>query len=210
MKFELWLTFLVVCTLFSISPGPGAVSSMSNSLSYGFSRGFLNVLGLQCALLVHLTLVGLGLGALVASSEVAFQTLKYLGAGYLISLGYKKWTQEGVLVFGKDESSPDVSARKIFFRGLVVNLTNPKSIVFFGALLPQFLDPASPQGPQFFVLTVSLLVIDTLVMGGYGFLAASLRGFFQNEAKMRLANKVFGGLFTLAGIALATAKRPAS
>ena len=142
MKFELWLTFLVVCTLFSISPGPGAVSSMSNSLSYGFSRGFLNVLGLQCALLVHLTLVGLGLGALVASSEVAFQTLKYLGAGYLIYLGYKKWTHEGVLVFG--------------------------------------------------------------------FLAASLRGFFQNEAKMRLANKVFGGLFTLAGIALATAKRPAS
>lgn len=208
MKLEVWLAFVAVCTLVSISPGPGAVSSMSNSLSYGFGRGLINVLGLQCALFIHLTFLALGLGALFATSEVAFALLKYAGAAYLIYLGIKKWTTEGGFNLSKTERL-QLPAKTLFLRGLGVNLTNPKSMVFFGALLPQFIDPAAPQLLQFAILAVTIVLIDGLVMGAYGFLASSLRGFFEDARRMRIANRAFGSLFMIAGFALLAAKRKA-
>lgn len=204
MKLEVWLTFVAVGTLYSLSPGPGAVSSMSNALSYGFRRGLLNLLGLQCALLVHLSLVALGLGALLASSELAFSILKYVGAAYLIYLGMRKWTDGRGFEFS--DIPQHLPARTLLFRGLGVNLTNPKSLVFFGALLPQFIDPGAAQAPQFVVLGVSIILIDGLVMGWYGFLASTLRRFLENPQRMRVANRAFGSMFMLTGLALAAAK----
>jgi homoserine/homoserine lactone efflux protein len=208
MKLEVWLAFVMVFSLVSISPGPGAVSSMSNTLSYGFGRGFINVLGLQCALLMHLILVMLGLGALFASSEVAFSLLKYVGAAYLVYLGIKKWRDETGFKFTNSEFS-QLPAKTLFFRGFSVNITNPKSIIFFGALLPQFLDPNASQVFQFMILSISIVIIDSIVMGGYGLLASTLRNFFEDSKRMRVANRVFGSIYIMLGFTLATAKRTA-
>lgn len=208
MSLETWATFIVVCTLFSISPGPGAISSMSNALSYGFNRSVLNILGLQCALLIHLTLVALGLGTIFTSSEIAFSILKYVGAVYLIYLGIRKWTDKGSFKLSiiEQENLPD---RSIFARGSGINLTNPKSIVFFSASLPQFIDPVTPQIPQFLILAISIVIIDGIVMASYGYLASTLRGFFEDTQRMRIANRVFGSMFVLTGFALSMAKRRA-
>ncbi|OPX54357.1 homoserine/homoserine lactone efflux protein [Oceanospirillum multiglobuliferum] len=206
MTLELFLAFLVASLLISISPGAGAVNTMSNGLKYGVWQSLPAILGLQLGYGAQVVIVGVGLGALLASSEIAFSTVKWLGAAYLIWLGYQKWREQPVALKEGEVSTP-VSAQKRFWQAAFVNLVNPKATVFLVALFPQFLNANMPQLPQFLIMGTTLLIVDIVVMIGYASLAAKLSTWFKDPKHQKSQNRIFGGMFIAAGSALASYNR---
>ncbi len=204
MSFALWLGFLLAAVLIAITPGPGAVLSMSIGMRYGYRSALLAILGLQAALLLQLIVVALGLGALLAASETAFGLLKLAGAAYLIWLGVTKWRAPVDAVVVK---SGDLPTRGLFVQGLLVNLTNPKAIVFIGALVPQFIDPAQPVAAQYAVIAATLCATDIVVMSGYAVLALQMGRWLGEARHIRWQNRIFGAVFVTAGSMLAVSSR---
>lgn len=204
MQFSLWLALAGAGTLISFTPGAGAINTMSNSLTAGFRRSIWGILGQQAALVVHIVIVALGVGVLVAGSPVAFNVIRYAGAAYLVYLGIRQFLSKPDLEQEKMEGLKNEPAWSIFRRGLWVNLLNPKAIVFFLAFMPQFIRPDQPLLAQYAVLTATVVAIDILVM--WFFFAAAARSFerFTHSARGQVVlNRSFGVLFVAVGILLA-------
>lgn len=210
MSYPVWLGFLAASILIAVSPGPGAAISMSTGLRYGYAAALRAILGLQCALLCQLAVVAGGLGALLATSSTAFHAVKLIGAGYLIWLGIQKWRTADAGVAETAETAADnatIVPGGLFLQGLLVNLTNPKAIVFIAALVPQFLDPARSQWLQFIVIGGTMCGIDIIVMSCYALLASRLRHWLRDAQALRLQHRLFGGIFVGAGLWLAGSSR---
>lgn len=204
MSLHLWFGFLAATLVVALSPGPGAVLSMSVGMRHGYRHALAAILGLQTALLLQLALVAIGLGALLAASESAFLAVKLAGAAYLVWLGIQKWREP----VGKSGESAEGELKSGFYRqGILVNLGNPKAIVFIAALVPQFIDPAAPRALQFLVIAATMFSIDVAVMSGYALLASRFRGAVRSHRAVLLQNRVFGGIFISAGCILAGASR---
>lgn len=205
MSFGLWISFLLASIVISITPGPGSVLVLATSLRYRYTSVFKTLLGLELALLVHLAIVALGLGALLATSNAAFLTMKIMGAAYLVWLGIQKWRAP---VESIDATKVHVSqSGRLFRQGLLVNLTNPKAVIFIAALLPQFIVVSEPQVAQYIIIGATMVGVDLLIMTGYALLASQFRHFFKNTRMLRIQNRIFGGLFVSAGIMLASSSR---
>ena len=204
MALSTWLAFLLAAILIAVSPGPGAATSMSVGLRHGYLAALRAIGGLQAALLIQLGIVFAGLGAVLMASTTAFEIMKFVGAGYLVWLGIQKWRDAPRAL---DEASASERPNGLFVQGLLVNLTNPKAIVFMAALTPQFIDPARSQWLQFLILSATMCGVDTLVMSGYALLATRLRRWLRDLRAMRAQNRFFGGVFIGAGVLLATTTR---
>jgi len=203
MSLGVWLAFLAAAIVIAISPGPGAVLSMSTGMRHGYRAAFIAILGLQAALLIQLAVVALGFGALLATSESAFTLLKMCGAAYLVWLGIQRWRAPPEQLV----TDQPRSGRGLFMQGLLVNLGNPKAIIFIGALVPQFIMPAAPLLPQYAAIAATLCLTDMVVMSCYALAALHLGGWLRNPSALRLQNRLFGGLFVSAGAALALSAR---
>ncbi|MCB1913027.1 MAG: homoserine/homoserine lactone efflux protein [Rhodocyclaceae bacterium] len=203
MSFTVWAAFLLASVVIAVSPGPGAVICMSTGLRHGNAATLRVIAGLEAALLVHLAVVFAGLGAVLAASTTAFTIVKIIGAAYLLWLGIEKWRDPGEAVDGAGAAV----TRSLFLQGLLVNLTNPKAIVFMAALVPQFIDPHAVQWPQFAIMSVTTVVVDTIVMSAYAKLAARFAPLLRSSAALRTQNRVFGSLFVGAGAFLAASSR---
>jgi homoserine/homoserine lactone efflux protein len=204
VQFSLWLALACAGALISFTPGAGAINTMSNSLNAGFRRSLWGILGQQAALVVHVLIVALGVGVLVAGSPVAFNVIRYAGAAYLVYLGIRQFLAKPTVQEEQPAALRYEPAASIFRRGFWVNLLNPKAIVFFLAFTPQFIRPEQPLVPQYAVLTATIVVIDILVM--WFFFAAAARSFqrFTRSARgQRVLSRVFGVLFVGVGILLA-------
>ncbi|MDQ1060665.1 homoserine/homoserine lactone efflux protein [Arthrobacter globiformis] len=204
MQFSLWLALAGAGVLISFTPGAGAINTMSNSLTAGFKRSIWGILGQQAALILHVIVVALGVGVLVAGSPVAFNAIRYAGAAYLVYLGIRQFLRKPDLDQEKVAALRNEPAWSMFRRGLWVNLLNPKAIVFFLAFMPQFIRPASPLLPQYAVLAATVVLIDILVM--WLFFAAAAKSFqrFTHNARGQTAlNRIFGVLFVAVGVLLA-------
>jgi len=201
MSLSLWLGFLVAAILIAVSPGPGAAASMSAGLRYGYWATLRLIAGLQSALLIQIAIVAAGLGALLETSALAVDIVKLCGAAYLIWLGVQKWRARPAAI---DEAAPRLTQRGLFIEGLLVNLTNPKAIVFIAALTPQFVDPARPQALQFLIIGLTMCSVDTLVMSCYALLATRLARWLHAPRAWRAQNRLFGGIFVGAGVLLAS------
>jgi homoserine/homoserine lactone efflux protein len=204
VQFSLWLTLAGAGVLISFTPGAGAINTMSNSLNSGFRRSMWGILGQQAALVIHVVIVALGVGVLVASSPIAFNVIRYSGAAYLVYLGIRQFLAKPDLEQEKMAGLQNEPAWSIFRRGFWVNLLNPKAIIFFLAFMPQFIRPEQPLLAQYAVLTATIVVIDVLVM--WFFFAAAARSFerFTHSARGQLVlNRSFGVLFVAVGILLA-------
>ena len=209
MTLETWLAFFVACWVISLSPGAGAVASMSAGLRYGFLRGYWNALGLQLALLMQIAVVAAGLGAVLATSELAFNLIKWFGVAYLVYLGWKQWVAApGEIAAGEGER-PLGRPLTLVLRGFLVNASNPKAIVFMLAVLPQFLDPQRPLLAQYLLLALTMISVDLLVMAGYTGLAARALRALREPHQQRLLNRTFGALFIVAAGLLALVHRGA-
>lgn len=207
MSWTMWLAFLAAALVIAVSPGPGAVLSMSTGLRYGYAAALRAIAGLQIALLLQLGVVALGLGAVLATSETAFAVVKFAGAAYLIWLGVQKWRSPPEPIGGDGEGLRVQSRRQLYAQGILVNLTNPKAIVFIAALVPQFIVPDRPQWPQFAIIGATMVAVDTMVMSCYALLATRFRPLLRNPRLLRLQNRIFGGLFVGAGAMLAASSR---
>jgi homoserine/homoserine lactone efflux protein len=204
VQFSLWLALAGAGVLISFTPGAGAINTMSNSLTSGFRRSIWGILGQQAALVVHVIIVALGVGVLVASSPVAFNVIRYAGAAYLVYLGIRQFLSKPDLDQEQAAALRNEPAWSMFRRGLWVNLLNPKAIVFFLAFMPQFIRPEQPLLPQYTVLTATVVVIDILVMWFFFALAAkSFQRFTHNAHGQKILSRIFGVLFVAVGILLA-------
>jgi len=204
MSLTLWLGFLAAAILIAVSPGPGAAASMSAGLRYGYWSALRVIAGLQTALMIQLAIVAVGLGALLTTSALAFNIVKISGAAYLVWLGVQKWRAVPQEI---DADSAQLKPNALFIEGLLVNLTNPKAIVFIAALTPQFIDPSRPQWPQFLIIGLTMCGVDTVVMSCYALLATRLRHWLHDARWLKAQNRFFGGVFVGAGVLLASSSR---
>jgi homoserine/homoserine lactone efflux protein len=209
MTFDTWLAFFVASWLISLSPGAGAISCMSAGMRYGYARASWNILGLQLGILFVLAIVAAGLGAVLAASTTAFTAVKWLGAAYLVGIGIQQWRAPAVPMRSDAAATLDGTPRALLLRGFFVNATNPKGILFMLAVLPQFIDPARPQLPQYAICAATIFCTDLVVMSGYTGFAARVLRLLRAPHHLRAMNRVFGGLFVTAGVFLATFRRAA-
>ncbi|MDZ7922062.1 LysE family transporter [Rhodoferax sp.] len=209
MDLSTWLAFFAASWAISISPGAGAVAAMSAGLNHGFRRGYITTLGLVLGIWTQIVVVGVGLGAVVATSATAFLVIKWAGVAYLVWLGIQQWRAPAVPLAAKTEEAGQASVRSMVFRAWVINALNPKGTVFLLAVVPQFLNLAQPLAPQYLVIAATLGFTDLVVMGGYTALAAKVLRALKSESHLRALNRVFGGLFVAAGTLLAFFKRAA-
>ncbi|MFH7810151.1 LysE family transporter [Acinetobacter sp. BSP-153] len=197
MSFQIWLGFVLACWIISISPGAGAIASMSSGVNYGFRHGYWNALGLQLALLVQIGIVAAGVGVLFATTPWAFWAVKWFGVAYLLYLAYLQWTAPIQSIDIQQEQSTK-SRSKLVMYGFLVNMSNPKAIVFLLAVLPQFLDLSKPQWSQYAVMAVTMVTIDLIVMAGYTGLAAKVLKLLKSPRQQKYLNRTFAVLFSCA------------
>ncbi len=207
MNFQTWLAFFVACWLISLSPGAGAIKSMSTGMRYGYRKGIFNIFGLNLGVVFLVMIVAAGLGAVMATSVPAFEVIKWFGVAYLIWLGIAQWRAEArAIEFASDRGA---SPGRLILEGFLVNASNPKGIIFMLAVLPQFIDPATPQAPQYAICAASLAFTDLVVMSGYTLLATKLLNSLRDPDQVKWMNRSFGGLFIGAGVLLGTFRRAA-
>ncbi|BAU77172.1 homoserine/homoserine lactone efflux protein [Metapseudomonas furukawaii] len=207
MALQTWLAFLVACWVISLSPGAGAIASMSSGLQYGFWRGYWNALGLQLGLALQIAIVAAGVGAILAASALAFSLIKWFGVGYLVYLAVKQWRALPSDLATDDATRPIGRPLSLVLRGFLVNFSNPKAIVFMLAVLPQFIDPHAPLVKQYLVMGVTMITVDLIVMAGYTGLAARVLRLLRTPGQQRLMNRSFAALFVGAAALLATVRR---
>lgn len=201
MSFHVWFTFMLACWVISISPGAGAIVSMSSGLNHGFRHGYWNVIGLQIALLIQIMIVAAGVGVLFATTPWAFQVVKWFGVLYLLYLAYSQWVAPVQMVEIKQEDNHK-SASALVFKGFVVNMSNPKAIVFLLAVLPQFLDLSRPQWLQYLIMAITMVTIDLIVMAGYTGLAAKVLKLLRSAKQQKYLNRSFAVMFSCAALLL--------
>jgi threonine/homoserine/homoserine lactone efflux protein len=189
-----------------LTPGPAVFYIVTRSVDQGRMAGIVSVLGIATGTLFHIAAAAFGLSALLMTSALAFNAVKYLGAAYLVYLGVRKLFFEKPAAEGHDEIPPQ-PLRQIFAQGIVVNLTNPKTALFFFSFLPQFVDPARGS------VALQILFLGTLFTAMaitsdsmYALLSGSLAGWLKrNRSFLNNLRYFSGGMYILLGITAAFA-----
>lgn len=200
-------TFFGIAILLALSPGPDNLFVLMQSALWGRSAGLMVVLGLCTGLLGHTAAVAVGLAAVFAASPVAFALLKWAGALYLAYLAWQAFRARAGA--GRAEAAPKLAARALYLRGIVMNLTNPKVLLFFLAFLPQFTTPAAgPVGLQIVALGGVFMVATMLVFGGIAVFSGAAGAMLQRSARARrVLNTCAGLVFAGLAVRLATSVR---
>ncbi|MCP3985562.1 MAG: LysE family translocator [bacterium] len=203
MPFETWLAFCVTEAVLCFTPGPAVLLVVSAALPRGAGAGLVAGLGILAANAFYFALSALGIGAAIVASQELFHAIQWTGAAYLIYLG-------GRAIFsGRSSEAPSVQPRPLgraFTRGFIVQTANPKTLIFFTALLPQFLDPERAIGFQVVVLGASSVVIEFLALGVYA-VVASRAGRLTDGGWIDRIERVGGGFLVAAGLRLAIVSR---
>lgn len=202
MSAAVLMLFIATSFIAIATPGPTVLLALSNGARFGLRTALYGMLGAMLSDLILIGAVSVGLGALLAASEAAFQTLKWIGVVYLLYLGLQLLrTQPHAQPDLPEQSSPPASySSQLFLKCLFVALTNPKGYLFFSAILPQFVNPQAPQIPQYILLAVTFAAVDGLVMLGYAGSGARAVQLFRTPMVMVWINRFSGGaLITLAG-----------
>ena len=210
MDLHTWLTFFVASWLISLSPGAGAISCMTAGLRFGWRLGVWNILGLQLGIAAILVVVAAGLGAILAASETAFSVIKWFGVAYLLWLGIQQWRAPAhglVDADGSARSATPPTRGQLVLRGFLINASNPKGLVFMLAVLPQFINPAAPQLPQYLLCGLSLFITDIVVMNAYTLLAARVLVALRSPQHQLWLQRSFGTLFIGAALLLSAFRR---
>ena len=199
MTLETWAAFTAASAVLLVIPGPTVLLVVSYALGQGWRTALPMAIGVALGDFTAMTLSMLGLGALLATSATLFTALKWLGAAYLVYLGLKLWRAGGTL-----EATPRtdaVSALRMLGHAWLVTALNPKSITFFVAFLPAFLDPRADFVTQMLVFETTFLVLAFANALGYALIAARARRLVADPRAIGVVNKVGGGLLIGAGVA---------
>ncbi|HFC91354.1 MAG TPA: LysE family translocator [Leucothrix mucor] len=204
MDLSTWLFFISIALVTTFSPGPAVLLAVTNSLNYGLRATFYSTLGNEVGLLVIASLAVLGLGAVLTTSTTLFLIIKTIGAVYLIYLGIRQWRSNNKL-FSADTPQSHTQTQSnglSFLQGFLVATTNPKAILFFTALFPQFITLDKPLALQCSILIATFTFLSAIALMSYGFLAHRSKQWFSKRNFTSLFNRVFGGLFIAMGIGL--------
>ena len=210
MTLTTYLLYLAAVALLVLSPGPTMLMCITTAIHHGPRKAMLSAGGSVTAVLGVMLLSALGLGALLAASEVGFAIAKLLGASYLIALGIKTFRSQGTLL--PDEAGASAvtqTGRASYLRGFFVGASNPKALLFFAAFFPQFLDPAQAFIPQFVILAATFMAFELTVLTACALGVSRIAPLLRQSGPMRWVNRVCGGLFTLMGVALLFTKKSA-
>jgi threonine/homoserine/homoserine lactone efflux protein len=203
MSLELYAAYLVACLVIIIVPGPTVTLIIANSLKHGSRAGLQNVAGTQAGLAIMIGIVGIGLSSVIAAMGHWFDWLRLAGAAYLIWLGWKMFRAAGG---GEDGTAPARAPRGGFFlQGVLVALSNPKTLLFFGAFFPQFLDPGRDHLTQIAIMGATAMLFAAISDSAYALLS-SRAGRLLSQKRVRLLSKVSGGFLIGGGLWLASAR----
>jgi len=210
MTFTAWLLYVAAVLVLTVTPGPSVLMCISTSVNLGPRKALVASLGSTTAIVGIMALSALGLGTALAASESLFTALKWLGAAYLAYLGIKSLLSSAteIAVSGGVESSS--TSRRVYAEGFLVGASNPKALLFFGALFPQFIVPSAPQVPQFLVLGVTFVFFELLWLTVYALSASKAKRWLQQPRRATLFNRATGAVFLVAAGLLASSKRAAA
>ena len=198
---RLYAAFILATVLLALFPGPNMALIVANSVQRGTRYGFLTLAGTTAALVLQLALVAVGMTTLLATAGHWLSALRLIGAAYLIWLGVQSWRAPPPAL---DVQVVPLSARATVLRGLLVSLTNPKVLLFFGAFFPQFVSPAGSLALQLAVMSVSFVVVVALLDSVWAVLAGRARHWIVRQG--RLVGRLSGGLLVGAGVGLALSR----
>ena len=205
MELTVWLGLLVSALFISISPGPGAIFSISQGTQYGLKRSIISVIGLQLGLMSQIVFLLLGLGVLIDKFPGIFTIIKILGMLYLIALGVMQWLKKIEQISTSNEDpNKTFSPLSSLSKGFFVNITNIKGTVFFLALIPLFIDLTDLKLSTCLILTATLISVDLIVMIGYLMLAEISKSFLSDPKKILWQNRLTGSTLILIGLIMGT------
>jgi threonine/homoserine/homoserine lactone efflux protein len=202
-----WLAFVLAAAVILVIPGPTLILIISQALAHGRRSVLPLVTGTMAGDLVAVTLSLAGLGAVMAASATLFSLLKWGGALYLVFLGIRLWRTRPQPFAPPEDRQGAATSRLLFRRAFTVTALNPKSIAFFVAFLPQFVDPTASPGGQLVLLGATFLVLAFTIASGYALTAGHLRELFDGVAARKRLNRLGGGVLVGAGIMMAAMRQ---
>jgi threonine/homoserine/homoserine lactone efflux protein len=198
------LPYVAACILFSVVPGPSVTIVVANSLAGGTRAGLLTILGTEIAMLCMVLVVALGLEAVMTAVSEAFVVIKLVGAAYLVWIGWKMFSSTGTLRFGAAAVQPHPS--RYVWQGALVNLSNPKTLLFLGAFLPQFIDLGRPAFGQIVVLGLIVMAVASSSDCLYALLAGRARSALT-ATRVRIMSRISGAVLMAGGVWLALVRK---
>ncbi|MEJ8474750.1 LysE family translocator [Roseibium algae] len=207
MTFETWLLFVAVSLVPAVSPGPGVMLAISNTLRFGRNATLASAAGNAAGLVVIGFAVAFGFGALMATSALAFTVLKIIGAAYLIYIGFKIWRDKSSFNTLDAGDSARKSYSALFLQAFFVSVTNPKAILVITALFPQFMARSGVHLDQTLILSLTYAALCYANHAAIAFAGNSLRRFLTSPNRLTFVRRVTGGLFMGFGAALAASSR---
>ena len=202
MSLSVYFTFLLACIVVVIVPGPTVTLIVANSLRHGRRAGMLNVAGTQLGLVLTVGIVLLGLASLIAAMGAWFIWLRLVGAAYLIWLGCKLLMASGEIAAG---AAPRTPRAGFFVQGLAVALSNPKTLLFFGAFFPQFMDPNRDFTLQVLIMGATAMAVAAISDSAYALLASRAAAALSRR-RVRLMTRASGGMLIGGGVWLALSR----
>lgn len=208
MSIHHWLVYLFVIFVLIIMPGPSSILSMTQGAKYGARRAVASIFGGVSAALTLMLLSACGVGAILAASTTIFTAVKFLGAAYLLWLGVQAWRAAPLqLQVPEAQEAEEKSISQLFAHGYFVGVGNPKDLLFFSALFPQFVNTAESVMPQLTILAITWAVVDFLAMFFYAVAGKKVAYLITRKAGGKLFNRLTGSFFIAAGGVLAAASK---
>ena len=209
MSLQTFLLYLATWSLVALIPGPAVICSMAQATRHGFRSSLAGIAGIQSGNFLFFVCIACGLGALLAAATSAFTVLRVVGALYLFYLGARiihSSLRRPTLKTTMPATLPP-ARHSLFLQGLLVQITNPKALLFITALLPQFIDPHRSVLPQLFILVVTTIAVDLMVLSSYAFLAHRGIQSFRASRWCAWLERVFGAALVFFGFRLLLARK---
>lgn len=220
MNIETWFYYTLAVLVLTASPGPSVLLCMTKAVTEGFRASMMTAIGSLTAIIGIMTLSFTGLGVVIASSELAFNIIKWSGAAYLIYLGYKSLTskQETYQLSSEKKHTLAIqntqiteikpkSKKSLFISGFIVGASNPKAIVFFTALFPQFINTTEPLVMQYVIFALTFSVLELVWLCIYSYLGARSSNWLLQKGRAKFFNRITGSVFISAGLLLSTSSK---
>jgi len=205
MSLEYWLLYLTTVSIATLVPGPAMLLALGHGMRYGVRQSFAATAGVSVVSALQASASLAGLGAILVASQDVFHIIRWLGAAYLVYVGVQTWRSAGREERDGEGLSiaPDAGAWRRFMQGFLVALSNPKAIIFFAALYPQFIRPETANAGNFAMLVATVIVVNIACMSLYAAGGRRIVGFFANESVRRNYPRCIGATFVCFGVGLA-------
>jgi len=207
VRFETWFLFVITEAVLSVTPGPAVLFVLSQGIRRGAAKSVWASLGILSANAMYFVLSATSLGALIVASYDLFFLVKWIGAGYLLYLGVQCFMNKSSIFTLPEEESRTSSDLRIWRDAFILQGANPKALLFFSAILPQFIEPNYSIGLQVLILGASSIVVEFFILLAYGQLAGQTLSMVRNPRFEKISSRIGGGLLIGAGLGLARLRR---